>query len=115
MLCTDGANAYDIFAYDNNIRLVAVKGGRCRKGLFHIQHVNGYHSTLKTFVSRFKGVSSKYLENYLVWNNYVNWSEKPWEERERVFRLHALTADKTVRICDIPKRPALPVIKESQS
>lgn len=37
------------------------------KGLYHIQNVNNYHSRLKGWIDRFKGVSTKYLDNYLSW------------------------------------------------
>ncbi len=36
------------------------------KGLYHIQNVNGLHSRLKQFINRFKGVATKYLDNYLA-------------------------------------------------
>lgn len=37
------------------------------KGLYHIQNVNGLHSRLKQWINRFKGVATKYLDNYLAW------------------------------------------------
>lgn len=36
-------------------------------GHWHVQNVNAYHSRLKTWIRRFKGVSSKYLDSYLGW------------------------------------------------
>jgi len=44
---------------------VQIKGGKTVKGIFHIQHVNNYHSQLKDFLKPFHGVSTKYLNNYL--------------------------------------------------
>lgn len=35
--------------------------------IFHIQGVNAYHSRLKMWMQRFKGVATKYLQNYLGW------------------------------------------------
>ncbi len=40
------------------------------QGPYHLQHVNAMHSHLKAFLAPYKGVSSKYLQNYLslyVW------------------------------------------------
>ncbi len=34
---------------------------------FHIQNVNAYHGRLKGWMSRFHGVATKYLPNYLGW------------------------------------------------
>lgn len=36
-----------------------------------VEKVNSYHSKLKSFLNSFNGVSSKYLNNYLTWNNTV--------------------------------------------
>ena len=33
--------------------------------VFHVQHIDAYHSRLKHWMRRFKGVSTKYLANYL--------------------------------------------------
>ena len=46
--------------------LDASKGERSR-GVFHIQNVNAYHSRLKTWMRRFNGVATKYLQSYLGW------------------------------------------------
>ena len=39
-------------------------------------HINSYHSQLKRFMRGFNGVSTKYLNNYLVWNNLVNYAKE---------------------------------------
>jgi hypothetical protein len=36
-------------------------------GAWHVQNVNAYHSRLKTWVRKFNGVATRYLENYLGW------------------------------------------------
>lgn len=36
----------------------------------HLQHVNNTHSQIRDFLKPFKGVSSKYLQNYLCWFAY---------------------------------------------
>ena len=38
----------------------------------HLQHVNNTHAQLRTFLLPFKGVSSKYLQNYLNWFAYAH-------------------------------------------
>ncbi len=69
VLVSDGARAYASFATENGMgheRLDASKGER-RRGVFHIQNVNAYHSRLKTWMRRFNGVATKYLPSYLGW------------------------------------------------
>ncbi len=69
VLVSDGARAYASFAAGNGMgyeALDASKGER-RRGVFHIQNVNAYHSRLKTWMRRFNGVATKYLPTYLGW------------------------------------------------
>ena len=40
--------------------------------LYHIQNVNGLHSRLNQWIDRFKGVATKYLDNYLAWFLFVD-------------------------------------------
>ena len=37
-------------------------------GIYHIQSVNNYDSRLKTWMRRFNGVATKYLDSYLGWH-----------------------------------------------
>ena len=54
---------------------------------FNIQMVNYYHSALKNMVNfHFRGVATKYLNNYVVWHNLVNFAKGSVEEREKAMR-----------------------------
>ncbi|MBR6663423.1 MAG: IS1595 family transposase, partial [Alphaproteobacteria bacterium] len=37
------------------------------------------------FDNRIKGVSTKYLNNYLIWNNILNYSKETWPEKKNIF------------------------------
>jgi len=65
-LCTDKLNSYIRFATKNTFNLVQLKGGREKRSICNIQRMNAYNSELKLFLNPFKGVSTKYLNNYLV-------------------------------------------------
>ena len=54
--------------------LVTAEGQIVRtKGVFHLQHVNAHHSTLKGRVNNwFKGVASKYLYRYVGWRRALS-------------------------------------------
>lgn len=41
------------------------------EGVFPIQNVNAYDSHLKTWMRRFLGVTTKYLEHYIGWRRLL--------------------------------------------
>ncbi len=109
-LVTDKMNSYLRFANYNDIGLVQLKGGKSKKGLFNVQHINSYHSQLKKFMSSFNGVSTKYLNNYLMWNNLVNYAKKSDVEKSNIFLTFVLTTLKTDKCRDLSNRPAVPLV-----
>jgi transposase-like protein len=67
-LVTDKDASAKKFAKKNNLELIQLNSKtESRKGLYNLQHVNNLHSQLKTFVANFKNVSTKHLDNYVVW------------------------------------------------
>ncbi len=75
VIVTDAWRAYKTYAKEKGIEHYRIKsdsGKHVIKGLYHIQNVNGLHSRLKHWVNRFKGVASKYLDNYLAWFLFVD-------------------------------------------
>jgi len=73
-LITDKHHSYVAFAKDNkNIkhkRLLAKDHVDKKDKSIHLQKVNNVHSQVRDFIKPFKGVSSKYLQNYLNWYAY---------------------------------------------
>lgn len=88
VLCTDKHNAYVGFAEREGINLLQLKSTQRVNGPLGIQHINGYHSQLKTFMERFHGVATKYLNNYLVWHNLRNYAEGDFNFKESVWERH---------------------------
>lgn len=72
VLVSDGAQAYRAFADKANILHVALNlsEGERTWGVYHIQNVNSYCSRLKTWMRRFNGVATKYLDSYLGWHRF---------------------------------------------
>ena len=69
-LCTDSHSSFRAFAKTNRIKYQPVnasKGERVVKKFFHIQHANNAHARLKNWMIRFRGVSTKHLDNYAQW------------------------------------------------
>lgn len=90
--------------------MVQIKGGKGKKGIYNIQHVNNYHSQMKSFFLSFKGVSSKYVNNYLTWFNaeYLNSEAQAVE----IFRQAILSEDNSWTTRNLSLR--LPVPRNPQ-
>lgn len=71
IFCTDSHRSYIKFAQNLGIELHQIKSGRHTDGVYHIQHISAFHSNLKGWIQRFKGVATKYLQNYLYWFKWL--------------------------------------------
>ena len=109
VLCTDGLNSYRPFTEEAGLKLVQTKGTESRRGEYNIQHINSYHSQLTTFLNRFRGVSSKYLNNYLVWHNFANYAKNTPEEKQVLLLRFALATPEKITNKQIPRRNPLPI------
>lgn len=69
LLVTDSNASYKYFALENNVTHEAInlRAGRRVRGAIHVQNVNAYHSRFREWLSRFHGVATHYLTNYLGW------------------------------------------------
>ena len=110
-LCTDEEASYRKFAKENGNALVQIKGGKGTvKGIYHIQHLNAYHSNLKNFIGQFKGISSKYLNNYLVWNNEVERRKNGFAEKAVAVLQQVASAIFEETCSALFLRPAVPLL-----
>ena len=68
-LCTDGSKAFAGAARKLGIEhhAVNVSAGIRVNGAWHVQNVNAYHSRLKAWIQKFRGVATCYLDSYLGW------------------------------------------------
>lgn len=94
VLCADGLGAYDSVSKNAGAELKKFTGTTAKDGIYNIQHINSYHSELKHFMNDFKGVSTKYLNNYLIWHNLVNYAKGSFQEKETIFYTFVLTTGK---------------------
>ncbi|MDR2488149.1 MAG: IS1595 family transposase [Desulfovibrio sp.] len=72
VICTDKEKSYLKFAKSNKLEHIRLEEFKSKKGIYHINHINSYHTRLKKFIDNFNGVSTKHLNNYLIWNNVIN-------------------------------------------
>ena len=115
-LCTDGDKSYRRFSKGNGNGLVQIKGGKGSvKGIYHIQHLNAYHTRLKAFLASLKGVSTKYLNNYLTWVNVFEGVHGGLAQKAMALVEHAASAVFTETSANVPKRPPVPILVKNQS
>lgn len=76
IFCTEGDPVMQATAGKLGVEhhAVNVAAGRRVEGPWHVQNVNSYHSRLKGWMRKFKGVSTKYLDSYLGWFRTVDCS-----------------------------------------
>lgn len=110
ILCCDGDHAYNTLARHEGVDVVHFPGEKRHNGIIGIQHVNNYHSRLKEFLRPFHGVSTKYMNNYLVWNNLTVYAKEPRPVIQNTFFEFTTTTYCTTRVRTMAKRPAVPVL-----
>lgn len=101
VLCTDGLASYRSFAAKNKLQLEELPGGKEKRGAYHLNTVNSYHSIIKGFVGQFKGVATKYLNNYLVWCNWVKRKKMQDAQRIGLMLETVLSHIGKIRYCDV--------------
>jgi transposase-like protein len=90
-LVTDGNATYWKVAAELKVKhdyFVSGYHGKGGVGELHVQSVNRYDSTLKTWISRFRGVATRYLPNYLGWRRLLDRFEDALTPQQ--FMYHAL-------------------------
>jgi transposase-like protein len=74
LLCTDGLRIYRTLAKEEGFAhqvLNSSAGPQAEGRVFHTQNINAYHSRLRDWLGRFRGVSTHYLPNYLGWRRML--------------------------------------------
>lgn len=73
ILCTYSHKSYVQFAKDMDIELHQIKRGKHKEGIYHIQHINAFHSNMMGWMYKFCGVATKYLANYIYWFKWLQY------------------------------------------
>ena len=75
LLITDGDTELSAAAKKRNpeahLALPGKESRGCGISPYHIQTANSFHSNLKSWIRRFNGVATKYLENYVGWHRHL--------------------------------------------
>ncbi len=72
ILVTDKTRASLEFCESHGFPLIQLKAdAKARNGKpYNLQKINNLHGRMKRLLAPFKGVATKYLDNYLVWNGF---------------------------------------------
>ncbi len=65
-------------------------------------------SIVKLFMAPFKGVSTKHLNNYLIWHNFVNYAPESEIDKRSILLRFVTTQNITIHTEDIAAKPMLP-------
>lgn len=97
--CTDSCRSFKKFAKESNLELVQLPKGKKKLGIYHLQHVNSFHSRLKNWMTRFNGVATKYLSDYLAWFRWLEYFKSDKDIiKVRNLLVHAHTSHITSKI-----------------
>lgn len=66
VVVTDGLRVYDSYFAEAPQEHYSVPAVVHKKGSYHINNINSFHSRFKDFLRGFRGVSTKYLNNYVA-------------------------------------------------
>ncbi len=109
-LVTDSLSAYDTIAEVNNQNHIKIKPGKQKHSVFDIQTVNSYHPELKKLINgRFKGVATKYLNNYVVYHNFVNIAKETLSDKTKILKDFVFSTFCNSRGYQVKFRNAVPV------
>ena len=78
----------------------ASKKKRVIEKIYHIQHVNSYHSRLKKWINdHFNGVATKYMDNYLFWKRFLELNKSlDRAELKKTLLTHVLATNKATTV-----------------
>lgn len=113
VICSDSSRSYRRLAREKGCENIQFDCKVRVKGQYHIQHVNNYHSRLKCLLDgKFRGVSTKHLNNYLVMFNFTKYAKETSSEKARLILEQLICSKCYTRVREIYARPAIPYICE---
>jgi len=103
ILCTDSATNYKTFAQSKGLEHKTLNGSKKQyvvEKVYHIQHVNSYHGRLEDWINRrFKGVATKYMDNYLAWLRFLEITrDMDKNTRKKTLLTTIFKADKATKV-----------------
>ncbi|MDO9628786.1 MAG: IS1595 family transposase [Acholeplasmataceae bacterium] len=103
---TDSKSAYRDIIKDLGCALTQIPSGLHVKDEYSLGLINQYHSELKTWFKRFRGVSTKHLENYLMWFRFMKYLNYQLPSNHHAYESlkYAISSDVLIRTSDIHRK-----------
>ena len=109
---TDSLRSYHKIAHENELTHVRIPKGKHANGAFNIQTINAYHSEMKRLVhGYFKGVATKYPNNYVVYHNFANFAKGDTLQKAGILREFVYATDARIKSKEISNRDMIPALK----
>ena len=106
---TDSLHLYLKLSSEMVLSHIRIHRNRYKLGAFNIQTINRLKNIL---IHSFKSVSTKYLNNYLIYHNFVNFAKESRKDKEQILFKHILNTDCISKSISVANRPALPLMVE---
>lgn len=108
----DSFRAYLRLSNDMELNHIRIPRNKHSNGCsFNIQTMNSYHSILKAMlIYTFKGVATKYLNNYLVYHNFVNFAKNTKQDKEEILFNHIINTNRISKSINIVNRASVPLL-----
>ncbi|WP_103623937.1 IS1595 family transposase [Campylobacter concisus] len=111
VFATDSLRSYLKLSSEMSLNHIITPRNKYYNGSFNIQVVNNYHSCLKSMlVYNFKGVSTKYFNDYLVYHNFLNFAKESRKDKEQILLNHILNTDCISKAESLRDRPSVPLL-----
>lgn len=105
---TGSFRGYQRLSYEMNLNHIRIPFNKHKNDVFNIQLLNNYHAQLKGLINlHLKSGAMKYLNNYLVYHNLVNFSHGSEEYKKIVMRDFVLTTKCVTKSRSVSKRQAI--------
>lgn len=108
---TDSFRAYSKLTNDMSLSHIRIPRKKYKLGAFNIQTINSYHGRLKAMITyNFKGVATKYLNNYLVYHNFVNFAKDSDDSKEQILLNYIINTNCISKSIQVANRSAVPLL-----
>ncbi len=107
---TVSLRSYQKLSHDMELNHIHIPRNKHKIGTFNIQLINSYHRHFKVLIIHcFKGVATKYLNNYLVYYNLVNFAKDTLANKAVSLFEHIRNTLCSSYSVNIAKHPAIPI------
>ena len=115
ILVTDSFRGYHKLVTELDVTHIRIPRKKHTNGTFNIQLMNNYQMQFKKLINMtFNGVVTKYLNNYLVYHNFVNFSKGNNHIKEDILFEYTMTTKCHRTRNDVYNRALIPFSEKHQ-